>query len=1040
MNLAELSIKRPIFITCLIILMIAAGLISIAKMPVNLFPDVTFPIVTVTTGYRGAAPKEVELQVSKVIEEELSTVTGLKSLKSINKENVSIIVAEFEMSVDIKYAEQQVRDKVSSAKRELPNDIEEPVIRRVDPADQPIVGIALTADLNESELYDLADIRVKPLFEQINNVGLVQILGGRKREIKVELDREKLRLREISASSVAQRIGLAGANVPAGSVDVNAKNRTVFRTTGEFQNLGQIEKTIVNFFGNENPLTVKDVGRVVESLEDEKSIAYVNGKKTLLFQVYRQSGSNTVAVAKAVKDKIDIINKTIANGKGAPKLVLVRDGSKAIDDNVYDVKESIIIGILLTVVVVYLFLASLRSTIITGLALPNSLIGAFILMTMFGFSINILTLLALTLSVGLLIDDAIVVRENIFRHIEMGKDPLTASLEGTKEVTLAVIGVSLTILAVFGPIAFLQGVIGQFFKEFGMTICFIIIISTFDALTIAPMLSTYFAGGGHHGHSDAPPKGFYEHTFGRMLKGFDKFQTWLENLYEKALHVVLRRPLITLLISFGVFAFSIYVASFVNKTFLPPQDNGEFTVALDMMPGTSLEEMNKIASAVDVKMRSNKEVKMSLLTVGNADAEYNKADFYVQLVPRKERTMNTSEFKESLREQLKEFKIANPVVKDFDATGGGQRPFTLMIVGSDLEQVEKISQLAFEKLKNNPSLKDVDTSYRPGKPEFQVVPNRTRAETMGVSTTLLGNELRTQVEGTVASVYRVNGEEYDIRVRSQEDQRNLKESFNKILIPNINGRLVKLNSVAVPFETTGPATINRVDRGRYYEVLADISPTGKGMGGAIADVHKMFKDDIKLPEGVTYRFSGQAENFGELIVNMSIAAALGVMFIYLVLSSLYESFVTPFTIMLVIPLAICGAIFALYLTNSYLDLFSMIGCIMLMGVGIKNSIILVDFTVQKIHEGIEMKEAVILAGKTRLRPILMTSFAFAAGMIPIAIGLNEASAQRTSLGIAVIGGTVSSTLLSLIVVPAAFSYIERFRIWSLTKMKKIFVA
>ena len=1039
MNLAGLSIKRPIFITCLIILMIVAGLMSIYKMPVNLFPDVTFPIVTVTTQYRGAAPKEVELQVSKILEEEISTVTGLKSLKSINKENVSIVVAEFEMSVDIKYAEQQVRDKVSSAKADLPNDIEEPVIRRVDPADQPIVGVALTADLSESELFDLADLKVKPLFEQINNVGQVQILGGRKREIKVELDRKRLNQREISATQVAQRIAIAGANIPAGSVNVSETDRTVFRTTGEFQNLGQIEKTIVNFLGNENPVTVKDLGRVVESLEDEKSIAYVNGKKTLLFNIYRQSGSNTVAVARDIKARMEKANGEIAHLKGSPKLVLVRDGSKAIDDNVYDVKESIVIGIILTVIVVYFFLASLRSTIITGLALPNSLIGAFILMSIFGFSINILTLLALTLSVGLLIDDAIVVRENIFRHIEMGKDPLTASLEGTKEVTLAVIGVSLTILAVFGPIAFLQGVIGQFFKEFGMTVCFIIIISTFDALTIAPMLSTYFAGGAH-GHHDGPPKGIYDKTFGRMLKAFDRFQTWLENAYEKIIKTVLKRPIITLGISVGIFIFSLFVAGFVSKTFLPPQDNGEFTVSLDMKPGTSLEEMNKVASEVDQVIRANKEVDISLLTVGNADAEYNKSDFYVRLVSRKQRSLNTSEFKEKLREQLKGFKYATPVVKDFDATGGGQRPFTLMIIGSDLEQVEKYAKLAFEKLKDNPALKDVDTSYRPGKPEFQVVPNRTKSELMGVSTTLLGNELRTQVEGTVPAVYRVNGEEYDIRVRNQEDQRNLKTDFKTILVPNINNRLVRLDSVASPFETTGPATINRIDRARYYEILADISPKGKGMGGAIEDVHKLFKDEIKLPQGMSYRFSGQAENFGELIVNMAIAAALGIVFIYLVLSSLYESFVTPFTIMLVIPMAFTGAIFALYLTNAYLDLFSMIGCIMLMGVGIKNSIILVDFTVQKIHEGMEMKEAVILAGKTRLRPILMTSFAFAAGMIPIAIGLNEASAQRTSLGIAVIGGTVSSTLLSLIVVPAAFSYIERFRVWSLAIMKRIFVA
>lgn len=1027
MNLADLSIRRPIFITCLIVLMLAVGALSLKKLPVNLFPDVTFPIVTVSTVYPGAAPKEVETLVSKIYEEELSTITGLKSLKSINKENISIVVAEFSLETDVKYAEQQVRDRVAAAKRKLPNDTEEAIIRRVDPADQPILAVALTGKLEDADLFDIADLVVRPKFEQVNKVGLVEVIGGRKREIKVELDRKKLQEHDISATLITNRLAIAGQNVPAGKVDQGNKTETVFRTVGEFRNLKEISDTIVNFVGNDVPVTIKDVASVSFGLQDQKSVGYYNGSKTIVLNIYRQSGANTIEVAKSVMARIEKINEELKTRPGSPNLLLVRDGSKAIADNVLDVKESIILGIILTVLVVYFFLGSGRSTLITGLALPNSLIGSFILMAIFGFSFNIMTLLALSLSVGLLIDDAIVVRENIFRHIEMGKDPRRASLEGTKEVTLAVLATTLTILAVFGPIAFLKGVVGQFFKEFGLSICFIMIISTFDALTIAPMLSTYFAGK----HIEGEKRWF-------LLEAFNRFQNKLEDIYEKLLKFSLKKPFIILIGALVIFILSLVSAKFIPKTFLPPQDNGEFSVSLDMPPGTSLDEMNQVAIKVDTLIRSYKEVQTSVLTVGNRDGESNIANFYINLVPKKQRALKTFEFKDKLRDALSPFLYAKPAVKDFDAVGGGQRPFNVSIIGQDLDQIQKISEKLFDFLKVNPSLKDVDLSYRPGKPEFQVIPWREKAELLGVSTGLLGLELRTLIEGQTPAVFRQKGEEYDIRVRLQDDQRNLKEGFGETYVPNVNGKLVKLSSVARPVETTGPATIGRQDRSRYYTISADIASKGKGMGGVMQDVRDLLDKEIKLPQGVSYRFEGQAENFVELVQNMLVAMGLGILFIYLVLASLYESFVTPFTIMLVLPLAICGALYALLITGAYLDLFSMIGCVMLLGVATKNSILLVDYSAQLIAEGMPRDQAIIKAGKTRLRPILMTSFALIAGMIPIAIGLNEASAQRTGLGIAVIGGAISSTFLSLLVVPASFSYIERFRFWSLAFMKKIF--
>lgn len=1046
MDLSEISIRRPIFLTCLVILSIVVGLGSMSRMGVDLFPDVTFPVVTVSTPYPGAGPAEVETLVSKPLEDELSTLSGIKRLSSVNKEGVSVVIAEFTLETDVKYAEQQIRDRVGSTKRKLPNDIKEPVIRRIDPADQPVLILAVHADLPPGELYDLVNERIKPRLEQVNQVGLVEILGGRKREIQVQLDRNKLKGRELSATLVSSRLAGAGNDIPSGKKS-NGDKETVFRTVGQFKSFDDIRQLVVNFFGNDVPVRIGDVATVTDTLVDETSKAYVNGEKSLFLYAFRQSGANTIKVVDVLKKTVVKVNADFAAEKGSPKITTVRDGSMWIRANVADVQETILIGIVLAVVTVFLFLANGRSTIITGLALPNSLIGAFILMALAGFTINIMTLLALSLSVGLLIDDAIVVRENIFRHIEMGKNPLDAAREGTAEVKLAVIGTTLAVIAVFGPLGFLSGVVGQFFKQFGLTVCFAMAISLFDALTMAPMMSAYLAGASH---GKPGPKesysgvgGFfskiYDYTVGNLLLGFSNFQDWLEVVYEKFIRLIMRRALIaiglTLVVTLGCF----YLVKFVPKTFLPTQDAGEFTVAFDLPPGTNLEGTNTMSLKVDKLIRSNNEVAVSALTVGNRDGDANYADIYVHLVPSAQRPgINTSKFKERLREQLKEFAYANPKVKDYDAVGGGQRPFTLNIQGFDQKEIEEIGLRVATRLKKMPGLLDTDINFRTGKPEFQVVPDKSRAQMLGVSTTSIGNELRGQVEGLVSAKYREKGVEYDIRVRMKEDQRDLRAAFASIYVPNLNNSLVKLSNVASPVDATGPSSITRMDRMKYVQVTGDIAP-GAGLGDIINEVTGIMNKDMNLPEGVKFQFIGQAENFKELGDSMTFAMGAGLIFIFLVLASLYESFVTPLTIMLAMPLAICGAFVGLYVGHESLNLFSMIGMIMLIGIACKNSILLVDYANQLVVAGQSREDAMAAAGKTRLRPILMTTMALIAGTVPLAIGLNEASKQRTSMGWAIIGGLISSTMLTLIVVPAAYTYIDRFRVWSLKWMTRIFV-
>lgn len=1027
MNLASLAIKRPVFITCVLLLIIVLGLFSFKKLPVDLFPDVTFPIVTVTTPYPGAGPKEIETLVSKPLEEELGTIGGVKTISSTNREGISIVVAEFTLETDVKYAEQQVRDRVSSARRKLPEDIEEPVIRRIDPADQPIMILTLKAKMTEAQLYDLANEIIRPRLEQIGQVGLVEIIGGRKREIHVELDRNKLAPVNLSASGIARRLASTGQNIPAGSVSRETSGQDmVFRTVGEFENVQAIKDSTVSFFGNDRPITLDSLGKVTDTLADPTNYTFLNSEPTLLLYVFKQNRANTVAVSNAVKSRIATINSEIETTykEAKPELKMVSNQARYISLNVEDVQESIAIGILLTIIVVYFFLGSMRSTVITGVAIPISLIGAFALMTMADFSINIMSLLAFSLAVGLLIDDAIVVRENIFRHMELGKGPRAAALEGTTEVTMAVIAVTLTVIAVFMPIGFLSGVVGQFFKQFGLTVCFIMAISLFDALTNAPMMSAYF--GGRHG--DEPTSGIMW-VIRTPVRLFNRLQDKLEVGYGYFLKGIIKRPWLALLATVLIVAGSCVPLSKVPKTFLPTQDSGEFSVALDMAPGTSLEKMRERALEVDEVIRGHKDVVNAVLTVGSRQNEKNKAEFMVFLRPFGTRQASTSDVKADIRESLKKFTDANPVVKDIDYVGGGMRPFTMNIGGQDLEKIEGVVAKLMAKLKDHPGLVDVDTSYRPGKPEFQVKVDLEKAQRLGVNSSAVGQELRAQVEGVTPAVYRENGLEYDIRVRMKPSQRDLESAYSKILVPNMNDRLVELSRVAEHESTTGPASIDRENRGRYISIQADLKPGGPGMGGVINDIKAWTAPggEIELPPGVAYRFVGQAENFQELVTSMMMAALLGLIFIYLVLSSLYESFFTPFTIMLVIPLAACGAFFALWIGGSSLDLYSMIGCIMLMGLATKNSIILIDYINQLLAQGKSRAEAIVEAGKVRLRPILMTSFALIAGMVPVAIGLNEVSNQRTSLGVAVIGGVISSTLLTLIVIPAVFSYMETLR-------------
>ncbi len=1029
MNITELSIKRPAFISSLMITIITVGYIAFNKMNVELFPNIDIPVIFVSTRYDGAAPSEIESLVSKPLEEEISTVSGIKKLMSRSLKDTSQIIVQLYQNTDIKYAEQQIRDKINQARAKLPEDVKEPVIRRVDPSDQPVLTVILKADLPESELFDLADNFVRPRLEQTADVGMVEILGARKREIQILVDQDKLKSRDVSLSQINRQLALSGQNVSIGKRDVGDKQR-VFRSASEFNEINQIENTLVNFYSNEIPTKVSDIGVVIDGLEDENSRAYLDGKKSLFLTIYRQSDANIIKAVDGVKVQIEKIKKDFASMQGKPEITSTKDASVYIRSNISDIQEAVVIAVILTVLTVLFFLGSIRATIITAISLPITLIGAFIIMYSADFSINVITMLALSLAVGLLVDDAIVVVENIYRKIESGMNPIEASIASSREILMAVVAISAVVISVFTPISFLKGTVGQYLKQFGLTISFAMMISLVVAISIIPVLCAYLSGQNKKPH---------KHNEKKKISRFDAFQLYLEDRYEGALKFSIKHPAIIIISTLLIIAGSIVAFTKVPKTFMTESDNGEITISLELTADSSLDATSAVALKIDKIVRQNKEVFISAASAGTMSRQAHRGELYIKLLPKKERDISTSQFKEKLRQQLVEFNYANPVVKDFDPSGGASRgqPFNLFLISSNKDSLDKYATMLYEKLKQDPRLKDVDTSNKATRAEFKVKLKEDSARNYGVNSQAVGNELRGYVEGFTPTKLRQNGLEYNIRLRLKPEQRDIKDNFNTIYVPNINNKLIRLADIAETEEDIEPATINRQDRGRYIQITASLAPK-IGLGNLIDDFQKQFAEgDLKMPSDVRFSFSGDSENMQDMITSMNQALLLSIVFIYLILTSLYESFVVPFTILLALPLAFCGAFYALYIMGESVNIFTMLGIFMLVSVSGKNSILLIDFTNRLIAEGKSRTDALVIAGRVRLRPILMTSIALIVGTLPVAIGFSETASMRTSMGVAIIGGLISSTLLTLVVVPAVFSYIDRFRIWIKAKLWKM---
>jgi hydrophobe/amphiphile efflux-1 (HAE1) family protein len=1029
MKLADVSIKRPVFTTMIVVALLVLGLFSFYKLNVDQYPNVDIPYVVVTTVLPGAGPSQIETNVTKIIEDAVNPVEGVDHITSYSQEGVSIVVIQFKLEIDGKTAAQDVREKVAAVRSLLPDDIKDPVIQRYDPASQPILTITVAGNRSEKEITTITKDVIKPRLENIPGVGSVELVGGAEREIRTEADAEKLRAHGLSIDDIIQSVAAANVEVPGGNLIKGNRQLTV-RTLGKFTNVKDFNNIVVQSPRGEL-VYLSDVASVYDSTKQQESLTRLNGKPAVGLSILKQSGSNTVEVANNVKKAMFQLQRDLP---GDIQLTLAQDNSKFIKTSIDDVLFDLIYGAILAVIVIFFFLANARATLISALALPTSIIASFILMYALGFTLNVMSLLALSLAVGLLIDDAIVVIENIYRHMSEGETPLEAAKAASDEIGLAVMAVTLTLVAVFVPVAFMPGIVGRFFFQFGMTVTVAVLVSLFIAFSLTPMLSSRWLNPADEMLSKEG------NIFQKLLYNFNHMFELLSKKYKTALDWSLRHRKTVVFGSLAVFIFSFYLMKFLGSEFFPQQDQGQFIVTVEAAPGSSLDQTSKIANKIEKMVEKKKGVETILTTIGSGNDPVTKGNILVQLVPKGERDYSIFDYMDELRAKLKDIAGAKLSLSVPGGPGGGnQKPVTFSVRGPDLNVLQQIAMQVQHILKTTPGAVDVENSLENSKPEVEIRMDRDKASALGLNTAKVATTIRSMVDGYVATKYQEGNDQYDVRVQVKKSDRTTMQDLANLTIKSNNktrtgqSLLIPLSDVAFLGQGSGPSQINRYDRQREIEVSANLS--GKFLGEVLNTAQAKISN-LKLPSGYSVQISGSGEQQAESFLNIFISLAMAIIFVYIVLASQFESFVYPFSIMLALPMSIIGAVLALLVFHSSLSVMSLIGIIMLMGLVTKNGILLVDYINISRERGHNRHDAILIAGPTRLRPILMTSFAIIFGMIPVAFSLGEGSEFRSPMGQAVIGGMITSTLLTLFVVPIVYTILDDF---SLVKIfRKVF--
>lgn len=1007
MKISDVSIRRPVFAAAMNLVFLLFGGVMYSGIGVDLFPQVDMPVVTVTAIYPGADPAAVESKVVDKLEEALNTLSGIDSLRSVSLENVGQIIVTFDLDRNVDEAAQDVRDKVSKVLPNLPVEVDPPVVEKFDVGAAPILSVALAGNLPMSEISRLADDVVKARIERISGVGLVDLVGRQEREVHVWVDRERLGAYGLAVSDVAQALSAQNLEVPGGRIEVGPEELMV-KTKGEVTSAEQIADIVVTRFGGA-PVRVRDVARVEDGQEEARTASTLDEVAAVSLVIQKQSDANTVAVAKAVKAELTKIQADLPEGV---TISVPSDNSRFIEASINDVKFDLLFGGMLTVLIVFLFLRDIRATAIAAIALPTSVVATFAFIATMGFTFNNMTMLALTLSIGILIDDAIVVIENIHRHLEMGKSPIQAAQDATAEIGLAVMAITAAIIAVFIPVALMDGIVGRFFFQFGLTVSFAVAISLLVSFTLTPMLSSRFLK--------------LEHGNNAFFNAIERVLKAVEAAYRVILGAALNHKFVTLGVATAAFVGAVGLLSFVKSEFLPPEDNGEFSVSFELPSGRTLVESKEFASMLEKKLAEIPTVTGVFTTIGSgADGQVNAGKIHVGLVDKNDRGFTTKEAINYARALVGEYPPARVSVERVGAiSGGGNRPQLVQynLRGSDFEQVLAASEALMTRLKETPGFVDVDSTYRGGKPEVSVTIDRARAAELSVPVAVIASSVRTLIAGEKVTDIPDGTDRVDVRLRLNDDERRSVEDLSRIKVRSTTGRLVELSNLVTLQRSTGPARIEREDRQRQVTILANLD--GKTLGEAITEVNAIA--DELVPASVVRGWTGMADTSNDSNAAMLSALVLAIGLIYLLLASQFDSIVHPFTIMLSLPLSFVGAFGALLATGSTLNIFSMIGLIMLMGLVTKNAVLLVDYTATlRREEGLSITEALLRAGPVRLRPILMTSFAMIFGMIPVALGRSLGGEQRAPMAIAVIGGLISSTFLTLVVVPVVYAMLDR---------------
>lgn len=1033
----KVSLKNPVFATMVMLALVVLGLFSLQRLQVDQFPNIDFPVVVVIADYPGASPEIVESEVSKKIEEGVNSIAGIKALTSRNYEGQSVVVIEFGLHIDGRKAAEDVREKVASVKPNLRTEVKEPRVLRFDPAARAIWSVAVLPDttagakaLSAVELTNWSEQTLKKRLENVRGVGSVTVVGGTRRELNLYLNPQALEAFGITPDQVVSAVRNENQDVPVGTIHSNQQER-VIQIAGRMERPEDFGKIIVAR-KNGAPVLLQQLARISDGAQEVDSLALYNGQRTLLLNVQKSQDENTIAVVDGLAKTLTEMQKQLPPGV---RLEPIMDGSRQIRVSVENVRRTLIEGAVLTVLIVFLFLNSWRSTVITGLTLPIALIGTFLFMNLFGFTINMITLMALSLCVGLLIDDAIVVRENIVRHVQMGKSAFDSSMDGTQEIGLAVLATTLSIVAVFLPIGFMGGIIGKFFHEFGITIVAAVMISMFVSFTLDPMLSSIWHDPSIESHGrQGPPVTFYDKTIGRVTGLFDRGTDWLADAYQTILRWSLVHKLATVLLAVGIFVLSIFMVPLLGTEFVPKSDFSETSLNFYTPVGSSLEVTEARARQVETIIREFPEVRYTLTTINTGNAQGKMyASIYVRLVDRKARTRGVDAMSVLLRDRLRQVPgITVTHVGLLDSVGGNKQ-VQFSILGPDTRELERLTQLALEKVRPVVGLVDLDSSVKPNKPTLDVQVQRDAASDLGVGIAQIGTALRTLVAGQTVGNWRAPDDQtYDVNVRLAPEARASALDMERIpfaLGTNTDGspRIVRLNQVAKVVESTGPNQINRRDLTREVSFSANVS--GRSAGEVSADI-KTAMDSIALPPGYSYQFSGSTKDMAESFAYAVSALAMAIIFIYMILASQFKSFLQPLALMTALPLTLIGVVLALMIFNSTLSMFSIIGVVMLMGLVTKNAILLVDFAIRAREDGMERSEALLLAAKVRLRPILMTTLAMIFGMVPLAFALTEGSETRAPMGQAVIGGVITSSLLTLVVVPVVYCYMDDLAHWA----------